>query len=433
MKRKAPERFDGLGPVLLASQSSEKPSKCKRANCPSSVPYSEKEKVNSPSFQRNCEFNLLPIEKFDNSFPYYREPFEIGAFSIDDNRQFHNNRSKLRMYNPPLTNTLNYDLKIGYKEFKARDDTKPEKLDHLLKWVHLHRDKFCIPGQSNEPSHLKKQKGSLNTDFITWRGHLVKILCTPYETREPWQMNACKHNGTIFISEVQTEAMRRQKISETEKQKQMCYWGYKFEDYTTKPFGKKSDDQNTSLKPENAGKCGLNNSEAFCSVVRSRLNKHSVVIGAEVDCCELQNGKYKAPASYIELKTSRIMEFHRQRRNFSMFKLKKFWAQSYLAGVPKIICGMRDDDGIVKSLDTYKTLDIPNIANSNNATWSAAVCMNFLDLFLQWVKEMVVKDNPHVVYAFKFEEPFKTVSVEELGSGSSKEMILPDWFLSENT
>lgn len=77
---------------------------------------------------------------------------------------------------------------------------------------------------------------SLNTDFIAWRGHLVKILCTPYESRDPWRMDACRYNGTIYISEVETEARKMQRASDNERQKLMCYWGYKFEDYMTKPF-----------------------------------------------------------------------------------------------------------------------------------------------------------------------------------------------------
>jgi len=38
----------------------------------------------------------------------------------------------------------------------------------------------------------------------------------------------------------------------------------------------------------------------------------------------------------------------------------KFWAQSFLVGVPRIVVGFRDDEGIVNSLQTFKTTDIPN-------------------------------------------------------------------------
>ena len=41
------------------------------------------------------------------------------------------------------------------------------------------------------------------------------------------------------------------------------------------------------------------------------------------------------------------------------FKLLKWWVQSFLIGVPKIVCGFRDDSGIVQKLETFRTLDIP--------------------------------------------------------------------------
>ena len=42
------------------------------------------------------------------------------------------------------------------------------------------------------------------------------------------------------------------------------------------------------------------------------------------------------------------------------YKLMKWWAQSFLVGVPKIVCGFRDDDGLVKSLQPFKTATIPH-------------------------------------------------------------------------
>ena len=37
----------------------------------------------------------------------------------------------------------------------------------------------------------------------------------------------------------------------------------------------------------------------------------------------------------------------------------KWWAQSFLLGVPKIVCGFRDDNGTVTKLHTFRTIDIP--------------------------------------------------------------------------
>lgn len=43
------------------------------------------------------------------------------------------------------------------------------------------------------------------------------------------------------------------------------------------------------------------------------------------------------------------------------FKLLRWWCQSYLLGVPEVIAGCRDDNGLVKYLKSYKTLEIPRM------------------------------------------------------------------------
>ena len=126
---------------------------------------------------------------------------------------------------------------------------------------------------------------SLHTDFITWRGHLTKIMCTPYETRESWQMAATLYNGTIFISEVETPENHEKRKSMTEKQEEMCYWGYNFESYVTSKVNKCLENLHLDCVEKNKRQ-PVNDSEAFITVIRTRLSKHSIVFGAEVDCCK---------------------------------------------------------------------------------------------------------------------------------------------------
>ena len=174
------------------------------------------------------------------------------------------------------------------------------------------------------------------------------------------------------------------------------------------------------------------------------MNQHSIVIGAEVDCCVIENSGHlkgeetqrlsdkssslKPPSNYVELKTSRILERPNQRRNFAKFKLRKFWAQSFLAGIPKVVCGFRDDDGVVREIKTFNTLDIPKIAARDTDAWDSSVCMNFCDGLLQWIKNIVSKDDPDIVYMFHFREPFDRVTYEERPRGIDR--FLPEWFLN---
>ena len=39
--------------------------------------------------------------------------------------------------------------------------------------------------------------------------------------------------------------------------------------------------------------------------------------------------------------------------------MKKWWAQSWLVGIPVVVCGYRDNEGIVKSLEAFQVADMP--------------------------------------------------------------------------
>lgn len=78
------------------------------------------------------------------------------------------------------------------------------------------------------------------------------------------------------------------------REKVMCYWGIKFEDYMTTKSN--SLIQTTAIiillliapgeKASQSKSGGINPNESFCTVVRTRLNTHSLVMAGEVDCVD---------------------------------------------------------------------------------------------------------------------------------------------------
>ena len=249
---------------------------------------------------------------------------------------------------------------------------------------------------------------------------MTKFFCTPYERREPWQMAVTLFNGTIYMNEVETDEARQRRLSMSQRQDEMCYWGYKFEDYTTSPVNQASN----VVPAENAA---VNNKEQYVTVVRSRLDKHSLIYGAEVDCCMKGNETISPPLNYIELKTSKIIENDRMMWSFERYKLLKWWAQSFLAGVPKIVGGFRNDNGIVKELKSFNTLEIPSKVAGKRNMWSGNVCLSFCNQFLGWVKSVVKDEN--VVYMLHWQEPFKHIIFKI--SKDPKDKFLPDWYVKE--
>ena len=138
-----------------------------------------------------------------------------------------------------------------------------------------------------------------------------------------------------------------------------------------------------------------------------------LLMSAEIDCADERG-------AYVELKTSRQMDSERQLANFEKHKLLKFWLQvvrgplttahlllpptyyrplttahllppcstapryrtvlpphttapllwpqSFLAGVPRIIVGFRDDAGVVKELRPLETMKIPRMVRGMQAS-----------------------------------------------------------------
>uniref|UniRef100_A0A3P8SWZ4 Decapping nuclease n=1 Tax=Amphiprion percula TaxID=161767 RepID=A0A3P8SWZ4_AMPPE len=352
-------------------------------------------------------------ELYERDFPVYKQPVEVGSFSLDSERRFFNDGRQMRYYVEPERNP-NFDLRDGYKDrFIKRDDSVKEKLDHILRWVVANRSK--LNSRTTSASSC-----ALDVDFVTWRGHLTKLLTTPYETREGWMLAATKFRGTIYISEVETEAARRERENRTERHEEMMYWGYKFEQYTCA--------DNVHGAPDPGGV--VNTNEAFCTVVQTRLADHRLLFSGEVDCRDKDPGAPAPPACYVELKTSAEICTPKQRSNFHRFKLLKWWAQSFLPGVPRVVAGFRDHEGVVVSVETFHISKISQLIKNEYNCWRPTVCMNFCCDFLTFVKRTVTEDSPSMVYLFSW-EPHRDVTFSV--HRDSQFSFLPRWYVEEMT
>ncbi|XP_029914354.1 decapping and exoribonuclease protein [Myripristis murdjan] len=349
---------------------------------------------------------------YERDFPVYKQPVEIGSFSLDSERRFFNDSRQMRYYVEP-DRSPSFDLRDGYKDrFVKRDEAVKEKLDHLLRWILANRSKL----QSGSAS----PRCALDADFVTWRGHLTKVLTTPYETREGWLLAVTRFRGTLYISEVETEAARRERENRTERHQEMMYWGYKFEQYTC------ADSIHSSPDPGGV----VNTNEAFCTVVQTRLADHKLLFSGEVDCQDKDPKAPAPPSCYIELKTTAEICTPKQRSNFHRFKLLKWWAQSFLPGVPRIVAGFRDHEGVVVGVETIHTSKISHLIKNEYNCWKPTVCMNFCCDFLSYVKHVVKEDNPSVVYLFSWEpQRDVTYSIHR----DSQYSFLPHWFVVEMT
>jgi len=125
----------------------------------------------------------------------------------------------------------------------------------------------------------------------------------------------------------------------------------------------------------------VNANEEFCAILRLKLADTVIFMAAECDCEEVTHGERR----YVELKTSKLIREQRDRTSFEKHKLLKFWLQSFLAGVPKIVVGFRDDRGVVHEVQTIETLSIPRMVRAQGH-WDPSVCLNFGQQALEWLQ-----------------------------------------------
>jgi RAT1-interacting protein len=86
--------------------------------------------------------------------------------------------------------------------------------------------------------------------------------------------------------------------------------------------------------------------------------------------------------NWVELKTSVSPQSDRDLLAFER-KLMKFWIQSFLLGVPKIIVGFRDQRGFLIRIEEMETEKIPGtVKRRGKATWDGNMCINFAAGFL---------------------------------------------------
>lgn len=135
----------------------------------------------------------------------------------------------------------------------------------------------------------------------------------------------------------------------------------------------------------------VNNNEQYCSIARTGVGTTSLILAGEVDCVMGDKpDNSDEPIPWVELKTSAEPpnDDPRERQKFER-KLLKFWAQSFLLGVPKIIVGFRTPDGFLTRTAEFETQKLPSMVSRGQASWDGNVCINFTAAFLEFLKNTI--------------------------------------------
>lgn len=213
-------------------------------------------------------------------------------------------------------------------------------------------------------------------------------MVAPFSHFDDWEMNATLFQGTIFIEENHTKkvASRQEQFSTAARpgamsQDLMSFWGYKFETVSLLPEPWSTTPREYIDSREDQI---VSNYAQYCSVVRTGFGKVKMIIGGEVDAVmDFKPEDTSQPINWVELKTTATVTNEREQAKFER-KLLKFWAQSFLLGVPKIVVGYRTSQGILERLEELDTQSIPEkVRLRGKNLWDGQTCINFASSFLE--------------------------------------------------
>jgi RAT1-interacting protein len=255
-------------------------------------------------------------------------------------------------------------------------------------------------------------------------------MTAPFSQLDEWEMNATAFQGTVFIEESHTKKLEsradqnnRAPTRGNMSQDLMSFWGYKFETLALMPtpWPETSREYLEAREDE-----VVSNYAQYCSIVRTGFGKSKVVIGGEVDAVEaFKPEDIKEPVKWVELKTTAEVTNDRDLVKYER-KLLKFWAQSFLLGVPKIVVGYRSQQGILQRLEEIETQTIPDRVARGKRLWDGQTCINFTSSFLDWIKAVIVGEGTWRIQKRQKVPYLEVFKVEETGTGD----ILSDRFLA---
>ncbi|ORY09879.1 RAI1 like PD-XK nuclease-domain-containing protein [Clohesyomyces aquaticus] len=374
--------------------------------------------VPSTSQSHPLRFPIQPLHRFQGASATIKRPREIAHFSYDENHEYKEDESGIQYYCKPQ---MGVDLCEGFDTFNRYEDKEDPHIDSLLRAL---------------ISKEQREGAKVEADFVTWRGMMTRIMTAPFDMFASFEMFATLHQGTIYIEEdFQAKAAERasenqnpppnnrrnnyQNNHQSHSHEMMTYWGYKFETLSLSP----DPPANTSAAfLQNRRNTVVSNHAQHCSIVHTAFGSNSLFLGGEVDGLwepkpDISQNP-NAPIPWIELKTTELVE-HMTDRDILKYerKLLKFWAQSFLLGVTKVIVGFRSKQGILRSIDVYETSQIPGMVRRGSRCWDGNTCINFAAAFLGKLKETITEEGVYKISLRKKAGVIQVWKVKDEGTG----------------
>ncbi|KAG6919167.1 hypothetical protein DXG01_008465 [Tephrocybe rancida] len=251
---------------------------------------------------------------------------------------------------------------------------------------------------------------------------MTKILTSPYEERDEWDLNVMSVNGTLYFEEHLSEERLKEKNDMEPRHRIQTYYGYAFESYCTSETPVRKVSSNPSDPVGWGGDVDTN--VQWCSVVRTKLGNTRLLIGGEVDCVRERYTHHTD--TFVELKTSLVIRGAHDEARFEKYE---------------IVVGFRTPSGVVTTTQSFKTIQLPRMVRGKPDAWDPVLCLAWGDRVITFLKDVVGSEASTAasVWRVKF-TPQKGIAVRMLGSvdiddvrgGEDRVGFLPTWYWQES-
>jgi RAT1-interacting protein len=133
------------------------------------------------------------------------------------------------------------------------------------------------------------------------------------------------------------------------------------------------------------------------------------------------------PINWVELKTTQELHSDADSLKFER-KLCKFWIQSFLLGVPKIVVGFRSREGILQRVQELQTQKIPGeVKRKGSASWDGNLCISFTAEVLEFLKGTITSEGVWKIRRSQRSPTLEVFKVEPSGTGDILTTEFLEW------
>ncbi|XP_041464584.1 decapping and exoribonuclease protein-like [Lytechinus variegatus] len=377
----------------------------------------------------------------------------LGAFSIDEEGHYKNDKSQRRFLVESVNDHLDFNFLEGIGGYIARKRRKftSSPLTQVLEWIQDHNEELIQERVlENEVGGTRK----MNADFVG-SGNVFSLLLRACETIDHVEILVRRDHGTFYIeTSTRSNPQRRQaRIPQpllhvrpqlvSQKPLLVCLVPEQNEKRKIEFAGKKFSTCVTTIDDGGvpSGDEPVNVYAKYMTVTKMKFGEHIILQSNEVHAERSQGSDsvMTSPENCVLFRTKKAHLDGKALMNFNRYKTMRWWSQAYIAGVPEILCGMRDDTAHqIKSVKTMKVEDLPGMSGG---FWDPRMCRKKFRNYLSDIKRLITKDNPRVVYRLELPEvrlgpnikdrlQRRTFIISE-GDVNENSVIIPDQYRRE--